>query len=134
MSLMKKIMLFIILGLVGCHAPLHSSDCNKTSALDDCKNVTQPGKPTNAQISAYAVGIQTAVEVQFPDASQWQGKSCTIRIAMQRDGSLADAKAETGDKDFCEAALTAVKKAKFPEPPNDEIYQMFKNAPLDFRL
>lgn len=131
---MKKIILFIVLGLAGCHTPSHTSDCTKASALDDCKNVAQSGKPTNAQLSAYALGIKTAVEAQFPDASQWQGKSCTIRIAMQRNGSLADAKAEAGDEDFCEAALTAVKKAKFPEPPNDEIYQMFKNSPLDFRL
>jgi membrane protein involved in colicin uptake len=39
---------------------------------------------------------------------------------------------ENGDPEFCQAALTAVIRAKIPPTPDEKTWQKLKNAPLDF--
>jgi colicin import membrane protein len=52
---------------------------------------------------------------------------------MAPDGLLIDVKAEGGDPALCQAALAAARQAKFPKPPSEAVYDVFKNAPLDFK-
>ncbi len=49
------------------------------------------------------------------------------------DGMLLDIKPEGGDPALCQAALAAAKLAKIPKPPSQAVYEVFKNAPLDFK-
>lgn len=44
-----------------------------------------------------------------------------------------DIKPEGGDPALCQAALAAAKLAKIPKPPSQAVYEVFKNAPLDFK-
>lgn len=72
-------------------------------------------------------------KVSFYDASSYAGKTCTLRIKLAPDGMLLDIKPEGGDPALCQAALAAAKLAKIPKPPSQAVYEVFKNAPLDFK-
>ncbi len=88
---------------------------------------------TGTEITKYAGQIKTAIETQFCNPSEYAGKKCTLRIKMAPDGLLLGVKTEGGDPELCRSALEAVKKAEFPRPPSPEVYEVFKNAPLDFQ-
>ncbi|MGJ4166793.1 cell envelope integrity protein TolA, partial [Klebsiella pneumoniae] len=77
--------------------------------------------------------IKTAVEMQMFEPEAYAGKMCTVRISIQRDGTLNSAIAEGGDPKLCKAAISAVTHAKIPPAPDENTWQIFKNAPLDFR-
>lgn len=62
-----------------------------------------------------------------------QAKPGTLRIKLAPDGMLLDIKPEGGDPALCQAALAAAKLAKIPKPPSQAVYEVFKNAPLDFK-
>lgn len=83
-------------------------------------------------ISQYGGQLKAAIENKL-DASKYKDKYCTLRLDMARDGTLNSVKAEGGDPFLCAAALNAVKIARLPKPPSDEVWQIFKNAPLDFK-
>lgn len=87
---------------------------------------------TGTDISKYVRQIKTAIEKQFYNPGEYSGKVCSLRIKMAPDGLLLDVQKVSGDADLCHAALEAVKKADFPRPPSPEVYEIFKNAPLDF--
>jgi len=40
---------------------------------------------------------------------------------------------EGGDAALCQAAVSAAKLAKIPKPPSQAVYEVFKNAPIDFK-
>jgi colicin import membrane protein len=134
---MKRLMIAASLLLLGCQEPqLNTNDKDDINAqvdklLSDLNVASK--RPDDQTITAYAGKIKNAIEKELPDASEWQGKVCTIRISLLRDGTLADAKTEGGDPGLCNATLAAVKKATFPPTPNEKVYQMFKNALLDFK-
>ncbi|STT51559.1 TolA protein [Klebsiella pneumoniae] len=105
--------------------------------LTACKHsTTQPPKiytlDKSSKISSYAAAIKTAVEMQMFEPEAYAGKMCTVRISIQRDGTLNSAIAEGGDPKLCKAAISAV-TAKIPPAPDENTWQIFKNAPLDFR-
>ncbi|MCK7435934.1 cell envelope integrity protein TolA [Enterobacter bugandensis] len=119
---MKKLMMVLaVCFLAGC-----AQGSNVTRA-ESMKVTTRDNN-----LMHYAEALRDAVEAEFPDAGQYAGKTCTVRINMARDGMLMAANAEGGDPALCSAALEALRKAKIPPAPTDEIYQTFKNAPLDF--
>ena len=84
-------------------------------------------KPQN-----YGEQIKQAVTEQIADISSYRGKQCTVRISVLRDGMVMNATAEKGDPELCQAALSAVTRAKIPPAPDEHAWQTFKNAPLDF--
>ena len=88
---------------------------------------------SGADIANYGSQIKAAIESRFYDASSYAGKTCTLRVKMAPDGLLIDVKAEGGDPALCQAALAAARQAKFPKPPSQAVYEVFKNAPLDFK-
>lgn len=81
----------------------------------------------------YAEAIHDAVISKMYAPEQYAGKRCTIRMQLARDGMVTSARSEGGDAALCTAALKAVQVAKIPPAPSDEVYQIFKNAPLDFQ-
>uniref|UniRef100_UPI0027B97567 cell envelope integrity TolA C-terminal domain-containing protein n=2 Tax=Enterobacterales TaxID=91347 RepID=UPI0027B97567 len=52
---------------------------------------------------------------------------------LNTDGTLANITSEGGDPALCTAALAAARQARFPKPPSEAVYEVFKNAPLDFK-
>jgi len=54
-------------------------------------------------------------------------------INLAPDGLLMGIRAERGDASLCQAALEAASQAHIPAPPNKAVYEVFKNAPLDFK-
>jgi colicin import membrane protein len=109
-----------------------------TSCSNGNKHTTtpQPGMYTPDQllkISSYAAAIKNAVETHMYEPQIYAGKMCTVRISMQRDGTLNSATAEEGDPKLCKAAISAITHAKIPPAPDDKTWQIFKNAPLDFK-
>ena len=126
----------ITLSLAGC-VKEHSAIKDRTPEAEvDTLLRAYDGKgtpATGAEISEYAGQIKTAIEAQFYNPDEYAGKKCTLRIKMAPDGLLLDVQTEGGDPELCRAALEAVKKAEFPRPPSPEVYEVFKNAPLDFQ-
>lgn len=88
---------------------------------------------TTGQLQLYAMQIRDAVSAMIYAPENYAGKSCTIRLNLARDGMVISARSEDGDPGFCQAALSAVQHAKIPPAPSDQVYQVFKNAPLDFK-
>jgi len=63
----------------------------------------------------------------------FSGKTCTLRVRLAPDGLLLDIKSEGGDPALCQAAVAAARQAKMPNPPSQAVYEVFKNAPIDFK-
>ncbi|EKS6607578.1 cell envelope integrity protein TolA [Enterobacter hormaechei] len=82
----------------------------------------------------YGEQIQQAITEQLFEADHYQGKQCTVRISLLRDGMVMNATAEKGDPELCQAALSAVTRAKIPPAPDEKTWQTFKNVPLNFAL
>ncbi|KER03484.1 cell envelope integrity protein TolA [Photorhabdus temperata] len=88
---------------------------------------------SNSDINNYLGQIQIAIQNKFYDPSMYRGRMCTLRIKLAPDGLLIDIKPEGGDQALCQAAVAAAKQAKIPKPPSKEVYEVFKNAPIDFK-
>ena len=85
------------------------------------------------EINNYAGKIKESIESKMENTEKYKGKKCTIRIKMNENGNIMYIKEEGGDKELCKSAITAVRKARLPPPPSKEVYEVFKNAPLDFK-
>lgn len=82
----------------------------------------------------YAGEIKSAIESKFYYDPSFKGRSCTLRINLAPDGLLMGITAESGDVAVCQTALAAAKQAHLPAPPNMAVYDVFKHAPIDFKL
>ena len=91
-------------------------------------------KPLKATPQSTALGIRTAIESKIDHPEKWQGKSCVLRLNIQQDGLLTAVDTESGDPAFCQAALRATIDAKIPPFETPELWQLFKNATLNFKL
>ena len=94
---------------------------------------TKNNGASGADISNYAGMIKSAIESKFYMDPSFTGKVCTLRIKLGPDGTLKDIQSEGGDPALCQAALAAARQAKIPKPPSQAVYEVFKNAPLDFK-
>ena len=90
--------------------------------------------PEHSKILVYATQIRNAIFAEMYEPDAYKGKTCSIRISLQPDGSVNSATANDGDEKLCKAAIAAIIRAKIPAAPDNETYQKFKNAALDFRL
>lgn len=94
------------------------------------------GKKSGASagdINGYLGQVTAAIQSKFYDANLYKGRTCNLRIKLAPDGLLIDIKAEGGDPALCQAAIAAAKLAKIPKPPSQDVYEVFKNVPLDFK-
>lgn len=63
-------------------------------------------------VSRWAGSFKEAVERKFPDASEYAGKTCTIRVHQPKGSNVVtNATAEGGDPGLCNAALKAIRDA-----------------------
>ncbi|MGS6548407.1 cell envelope integrity protein TolA, partial [Enterobacter rongchengensis] len=117
----------------GKNAPKTGGGAKGNNAAPTGSGNTKSNGATGAEINGYAAQIKSAIESRFYDASSYAGKTCTLRIKLAPDGMLLDIKSEGGDPALCTAALAAARQAKMPKPPSQAVYEVFKNAPLDFK-
>ena len=117
----------------GKNAPKTGGGAKGNNAAPTGSGNTKSNGATGAEINGYAAQIKSAIESRFYDASSYTGKTCTLRIKLAPDGMLLDIKSEGGDPALCTAALAAARQAKMPKPPSQAVYEVFKNAPLDFK-
>ena len=127
-------------------AEKQSSDVDKLlGGLASAKNAPQTGVSatgkevgkkngaSTSDINNYLGQIKTAIEANFHDAALFKGLTCSLRIKLAPDGAVVDVKAEGGDPALCAAAVVAARQARIPKPPSQELYDIFKNAPLIFK-
>jgi len=109
---------------------------DKSAEVDDLLgNLGSPTVPReHSKIVVYAAQIRNAIVAEMYEPDAYKGKTCSIRISLQPDGSVNSATAKEGDAKLCKAAISAITRAKIPAAPDDETYQRVKNAALDFRL
>lgn len=88
---------------------------------------------SGSEINGYLGQITAAIQSRFYDANLYRGRKCDLRIQLSPEGILMSVTAEGGDPALCQAAIAAAKQAKIPKPPNDDVYQVFKNAALVFK-
>lgn len=115
---------------------INATDNAKSTGADNLLGGLQSATvvPEQSKLSAYARQIQEAITVQMHDINTYTGKTCVIRISLQPDGLVNNATAKEGDEKLCKAAISAITRAQIPAAPDEETYQRFKNANLDFRL
>ena len=88
---------------------------------------------SGADSSNYAGQIHAAIESKFHTDPSFSGKVCNLRIKLASDGMLVSGSSVGGDPALCQAAVAAARMAKYHKTPSDAIYQIFKNAPVDFK-
>ncbi|TNV22894.1 cell envelope integrity protein TolA [Buttiauxella sp. B2] len=118
-----QFLLFIalILPLTGCVKP---HPMTKSPTTDPSPDITH-----------YAKLISSNIESKFNYKKSYAGKHCTLRLKLAPNGMLMGVKSEEGDPELCQAAISATTAVnQFPAPPNQKIYDVFKNAVLDFKL
>jgi colicin import membrane protein len=88
---------------------------------------------SGADISGYGDQVKAAIQQKFYEDPAFSGKTCTLRIKLAPDGLLISVSSEGGDPALCQAAIAAAKSARIPRPPSQAVYEVFKNAPIDFK-
>jgi len=137
---LKRVMplvLLMSLQLVACNSAGKSASetSSARSGGDSVQNLQfAEGRQQKSEINSYAEKIHSAVRENLDNPNLYRGKVCSIRLTLQRDGTVISATAEGGDPEFCKAALLAVKRAKIPAAPDERTWQVFNNALLDFKL
>ncbi|MGK9174997.1 cell envelope integrity protein TolA [Yokenella regensburgei] len=89
---------------------------------------------SNAELIKYLSQIHRAVTQQMVDVDDREGKTCSLHIKLNPDGSLKDVQAISGDPGLCPVLISAMKHAQLPAPPSTEVYEQIKVATLDFKL
>ncbi|EEG5674964.1 cell envelope integrity protein TolA [Salmonella enterica] len=99
------------------------------------QSFAEGGGVSGADISNYAGVIRKTIENRGGGIfDTYKGRQCIVRIHLARDGTLTGVNIEGGAPDLCNKALEIINEIKkFPEPPSDAIYQVLKDASLDFK-
>ena len=126
-ALIKGAALAAVILAAGC-TPRPYTDHHITRA--ESMKITERGN----SVMSYAGEIRDAIHAAIYAPEQYAGKRCLVRMHLARDGMVISARSEGGDPAFCQVAVSAVRQAKIPPAPSDEMYEVFKNAPIDFQL
>lgn len=135
---LKRVMSLVLLmslQLVACNSAGKSTS-ETSSPRDDSVQTLQSaeGRQQKSEINSYAEKIHSAVRKNLDNPYLYRGKVCSIRLTLQRDGTVISATAEDGDPELCKAALLAVKRAEIPAAPDEKTWQVFNNALMDFKI
>lgn len=116
-------------------APDSSEDAKIAAEVDKMLRDYQTGSDTSPQANAsrYLARIQAAIFANIDQPASWQGQTCSVRFTLQRDGTVQDPAIENGDRAFCAQVLSALKVAKIPPAPDEEIYQTFSHVVVDVK-
>ena len=89
---------------------------------------------SGADINNYVNTIRATIQRRL-DASKYAGQRCSLTLHLSRDGTVQAVDHLTGDDNLCNDALAAIYEIdKFPSPPSDGVYAVFKDATLSLRL
>lgn len=87
------------------------------------------------EISNYAKVLNIAIKNTGGSVfNNYKGKTCVVKIHLSRDGSLTGFNINGGATDLCDKlsdVMSSIKK--FPAPPSDAVYQIIKDARLEFK-
>ncbi|EPO7502646.1 cell envelope integrity TolA C-terminal domain-containing protein [Escherichia coli] len=111
MGVKKIVMLAILVSFVAGCAPLHPSNCHKTTALGSCSSGRWDDQD---EWGEQARGIRDAINAKLDDPQKWKRKKCRLHMEFSRDGTALKISTSNGDKAYCEAIKSAAHKAKFP--------------------
>ncbi|HEI8858299.1 TPA: tolA family protein [Citrobacter koseri] len=121
----KIVMLTIAVSLVAGCAPLHPSDCHKTTATGNCSSGRWDDQD---EWGAQARAIRAAINAKLDEPQNWKGKKCRLHIEFAQDGTALNISTSNGNKAYCEAIESAAHKAKFPAFNNPEVYRDFQKS------
>lgn len=109
MGVKKIVMLAILVSFVAGCAPLHPSNCHKTTALGSCSSGRWDDQD---EWGEQARGIRDAINAKLDDPQKWKRKKCRLHMEFSRDGTALKISTSNGDKAYCEAIKSAAHKAK----------------------
>ncbi|AUI65341.1 MULTISPECIES: cell envelope integrity protein TolA [Glaesserella] len=93
------------------------------------------GQGANVDGSAYGQRIKKLIQSKYRVDPSFAGKQCDVKIFLERDGTIRNYQVVSGDKEVCDAAVSAiVATRKVPPAPSDAVYQQYKSPTLDFSL
>ena len=124
----KIVMLTIVVILAAGCAPLHPSDCHKTTATGNCSSGRWDDQD---EWGAQARAIRAAINAQLDEPQNWKGKKCRLHIEFTQDGTALNISTSNGNKAYREAIKSAAHKAKFPAFNNPEVYRDFQKSGFD---
>ena len=116
-------------------APGSAEDAKISAEVDKILRDYQTGSDTSPQANAsrYLTQIQKAIFAKIDQPASWQGQTCSVRLTLQRDGTVQNPTVENGDPALCAQVMSALKQAKIPPAPDEKTYQTFSHVVLDFR-
>nr|WP_142982994.1 MULTISPECIES: cell envelope integrity protein TolA [Klebsiella] len=116
-------------------APDSTEDAKISAEADKILRDYQTGADTSPQANAsrYLARIQAAIFANIDQPASWQGQTCSVRLTLQRDGTVQNPTVENGDPALCAQVMSALKQAKIPPAPDEKTYQTFSHPVLDFR-
>ncbi len=100
MGVKKIVMLAILVSFVAGCAPLHPSNCHKTTALGSCSSGRWDDQD---EWGEQARGIRDAINAKLDDPQKWKRKKCRLHMEFSRDGTALKISTSNGDKTYCEA-------------------------------
>lgn len=116
-------------------APDSAEDAKVSAEVDKMFRDYQTGSDQSPQanVSRYLTQVQRAIFAKIDQPASRQGQKCSVRLTLQRDGTVHNPAVESGDPALCAAVMSALKEAKIPPAPDEKTYQTFSHVVLDFR-
>lgn len=104
------------------------------SGVSKPKSYVKKFKP-DASFFSYVKVIQSEIKNQLGDSLEiYKGMTCSMKVGLLRDGTIAYAVNYSGDADFCNTVMAAVHSIKkFAPPPSEQTYQAVKDFTLYFK-
>lgn len=88
--------------------------------------------PVGSNDETYIRDLKRTIIKKIPDAANYKGQFCTVRISADNDGLLMDVKRMDGDEKFCDAAMVAFYSFnRIPAPPASLAPRLIKGMVID---
>lgn len=102
-------------------APDSAEDAKVSAEVDKMFRDYQTGSDQSPQanVSRYLTQVQRAIFAKIDQPASWQGQKCSVRLTLQRDGTVHNPAVESGDPALCAAVMSALKQAKIPPAPDE---------------
>lgn len=103
-------------------APDSAEDAKVSAEVDKMFRDYQTGSDQSPQanVSRYLTQVQRAIFAKIDQPASWQGQKCSVRLTLQRDGTVHNPAVESGDPALCAAVMSALKEAKIPPAPDEK--------------
>ncbi|HHT7559349.1 cell envelope integrity TolA C-terminal domain-containing protein [Raoultella ornithinolytica] len=141
MTVRRSPLLFCFLSLLltacsGTASPPESAEKAKLSAeVDKLFADYEMGSDNSPRATnlRYLHQVRTAIFAKIDQPQAYQGQKCSVRLTFQRDGKVQNPTQTHGDPALCAEIIAALQEAQIPPAPDEQTYQTFNNAIMDFR-